>query len=339
MSTDPHAAPRARRRVRIEHESQIVPRAPVRTIDDFLHQRGQVRAGIRLSGREHRERPLHAGRRQRRPLAQLGRRTAGERRRARRYRLGTPGEQPAPRRDPAGAPSRTPRRARHQPGRSLVTAELRPHRTHRALRRGSLGVRQPRGGTYDRDRIARRRLRHRGRRLRRIHRSGCHVPFRPRSRQPRDPRRHEHHGPYRRDLRRGCRRDHRSDITAICAMVYFCLTGQNPGHLQDQRGRPIHRTPGHSVREVLGDDPRAESVELFLDREEFEVFWQEHVRLPLKKLQFRFVRRDGLPHSPFCRRDCISVDLFMSRAVRSEFLTLMKEKLPYARFNRGKHSM
>jgi len=80
-------------------------------------------------------------------------------------------------------------------------------------------------------------------------------------------------------------------------------------------------------------------VELFLDREEFEVFWREHVRLPLKKLQFRFVHRDGMPNSPFGRRDCISVDLFMSRAVRSEFLAFIKDKLPYARFNRGKHGM
>jgi len=80
-------------------------------------------------------------------------------------------------------------------------------------------------------------------------------------------------------------------------------------------------------------------VELFLDRDEFEVFWREHVRLPLKKLQFRLVHRDGMPNSPFGRRDCISVDLFMSRAVRSVFLDFIKDKLPYARFNRGKHGM
>jgi len=80
-------------------------------------------------------------------------------------------------------------------------------------------------------------------------------------------------------------------------------------------------------------------VELFLDVEEFPIFWEAHALLPLSKIQLRFVRRDGLTHSPFGRRDCISADLFMRRSQSPAFLRFMKEQLPHARFNPGKHSM
>jgi hypothetical protein len=80
-------------------------------------------------------------------------------------------------------------------------------------------------------------------------------------------------------------------------------------------------------------------VELFLDAEEFHIFWEAHTSLPLSKIQLRFVRRDGITHSPFGRRDCISADLFMRRSKSPAFLSFMKEKLPHARFNPGKHSM
>lgn len=80
-------------------------------------------------------------------------------------------------------------------------------------------------------------------------------------------------------------------------------------------------------------------VELFLDSAEFPIFWEAHTKLPLSKIQLRFVRRDGLPHSPFGRRDCISADLFMRRSKSPVFLRYMKECIPHARFNPGKHSM
>src|SRR5262249_46136022 len=54
-------------------------------------------------------------------------------------------------------------------------------------------------------------------------------------------------------------------------------------------------------------------VELFLDEREFPIFWEAHSKLPLSKIQLRFARRDGLPHSPIGNRDCISADLFMRR--------------------------
>jgi hypothetical protein len=35
----------------------------------------------------------------------------------------------------------------------------------------------------------------------------------------------------------------------------------------------------------------------------------------------------------------MSIDLFMSRRRSARFLAFVKEHLPHARFNRGKHSM
>ena len=80
-------------------------------------------------------------------------------------------------------------------------------------------------------------------------------------------------------------------------------------------------------------------VELFLDRDEFEVFWKMHQEMPLSKIQLRFVRADDLPHSPIGSRDCVSADLFLKRKDRDKFLAQMKAHLPHAKYNPGKHSM
>jgi hypothetical protein len=80
-------------------------------------------------------------------------------------------------------------------------------------------------------------------------------------------------------------------------------------------------------------------VELFLNEPEFDIFWQSHAGLPLSKLQLRLVKCDGLSHSPFGDGDRISVDIFMKRRDSARFLSFIKEHLPHARFNRGKHSM
>jgi hypothetical protein len=80
-------------------------------------------------------------------------------------------------------------------------------------------------------------------------------------------------------------------------------------------------------------------VELFLNEPEFEIFWEAHKALPLSKLQLRLVKCDGLSHSPFGDCDRISVDIFMKRRNSAAFVSFMKEHLPHARFNPGKHSM
>ena len=79
-------------------------------------------------------------------------------------------------------------------------------------------------------------------------------------------------------------------------------------------------------------------VELFLGREDFVTFWSTHEHLPISKIQFRFVRRDGRPHSPFRDHDCVSADLFMLRKHKSVFDSYVKTTLRAARYNPGKHS-
>jgi serine/threonine protein kinase len=64
----------------------------------------------------------------------------------------------------------------------------------------------------------------------------------------------------------GDRRDKRSDIAAICAVFYFCLTGGIPGQLLDGKGRLPHKREKNSVRQFLKDDSRCDQVELLLDQ-------------------------------------------------------------------------
>ena len=80
-------------------------------------------------------------------------------------------------------------------------------------------------------------------------------------------------------------------------------------------------------------------VELFLAADEFAVFWDTHGRLPIAKIQLRYIKRDPFPHSPFRGRDCVSADLFMLRKHKVAFDRYVRETIPAVRFNPGKHSM
>jgi hypothetical protein len=79
-------------------------------------------------------------------------------------------------------------------------------------------------------------------------------------------------------------------------------------------------------------------VELFFPAEDFATFWAGHRALPLRKLQLRYVRRDGFPHSPFREHDCVAVDLFMFRRHRRPFEAWLNRTFPVVRTNPGKHS-
>ncbi len=79
-------------------------------------------------------------------------------------------------------------------------------------------------------------------------------------------------------------------------------------------------------------------AELFLTFQEFELFWRTHARLPLRKVQLRYLRRDGLTHSPFRDEDRVSADLFLFRWHRLRFQEYLKNTLPTVRTNPGKHS-
>jgi hypothetical protein len=80
-------------------------------------------------------------------------------------------------------------------------------------------------------------------------------------------------------------------------------------------------------------------VELFIPPEEFPVFWESHGALPVSKIQLRYIRRDGLLHSPFLKHDCISVDLSMRKKYKPVFDAYVKERFRAVQFNPGKHSM
>jgi hypothetical protein len=79
-------------------------------------------------------------------------------------------------------------------------------------------------------------------------------------------------------------------------------------------------------------------VELFFSADEFATFWHGHGALPLRKIQLRYIRRDGLPHSAFREHDCVSADLFMLRRHRQTFEAYLHRTFATVRSNPGKHS-
>ena len=79
-------------------------------------------------------------------------------------------------------------------------------------------------------------------------------------------------------------------------------------------------------------------TELFFTPAEFAVFWQTHGQVPLRKIQLRYSRRDGLPHSPCRDDDCVSADLFIFRWNRARFSSISQNTFSMVRTNPGKHS-
>jgi hypothetical protein len=80
-------------------------------------------------------------------------------------------------------------------------------------------------------------------------------------------------------------------------------------------------------------------VELFFSAAEFAAFWDTHGRLPIAKIQLRYIKRDAYPHSPFREHDCVSADLFMLRKHKAAFERYVRATVPAARFNPGKPSV
>jgi hypothetical protein len=79
-------------------------------------------------------------------------------------------------------------------------------------------------------------------------------------------------------------------------------------------------------------------VELFIPLDEFALFWTTHRVLPIAKIQLRSIKRDGYPHSPFAKHDCISADLFMLKKHKPAFEKYVKANFRGVSFNPGKHS-
>jgi hypothetical protein len=79
-------------------------------------------------------------------------------------------------------------------------------------------------------------------------------------------------------------------------------------------------------------------TELFFTAAEFELFWRTHAKVPLRKIQLRYIRRDGMPHSPFRDEDCVSADLFLLRFDKPAFDAYLQRTFAAVRTNPGKHS-
>jgi hypothetical protein len=140
----------------------------------------------------------------------------------------------------------------------------------------------------------------------------------------------------------------KSKAASSSAEVYRYYTERCRGHAQalevprDRLGRLWDRIESNPPAAALFHGLMRRfgyHVELFLAADEFAVFWATHGRLPIAKIQLRYIRRDSFPHSPFRGRDCVSADLFMLRKHKVAFDRYVREKFPAVRFNPGKHSM
>jgi hypothetical protein len=106
------------------------------------------------------------------------------------------------------------------------------------------------------------------------------------------------------------------------------------GRLWDKlEANPVSSLLFHAAVRLLGFH-----CELFFTPAEFLVFWDTHSRFPISKIQLRYIKRDGFPHSPFAQHDCISADMFMWRKHKPRFEQYLKETYHAVQFNPGKHS-
>lgn len=139
-------------------------------------------------------------------------------------------------------------------------------------------------------------------------------------------------------------RKSRAAVSSVNVSKYYTTSTRDPDTLEvprDSIGRLWDRLEENLVTAWLFHSYVRKygfHVELFLNEREFDIFWRAHATFPLSKLQLRLVNHDGLPGSPFGDCDRISVDIFMARRSCAPFLSFIKEHLPHARFNPGKHS-
>lgn len=64
----------------------------------------------------------------------------------------------------------------------------------------------------------------------------------------------------------GNRRDPRSDITGLCGILFYCLSGKKPVDLRDHDDNPPHRRMGISTRDFTRDVTEAQKLESLFDR-------------------------------------------------------------------------
>jgi serine/threonine protein kinase len=62
------------------------------------------------------------------------------------------------------------------------------------------------------------------------------------------------------------KRDPRSDITDLCAILFYCLTGCAPRNLRDSQGRPPHRRPNYELTSRVKNPTQLARLNSLLDR-------------------------------------------------------------------------
>jgi len=62
------------------------------------------------------------------------------------------------------------------------------------------------------------------------------------------------------------KRDPRSDITDVCAILFYCLTGCSPRNLRDSQGRPPHRRPNYELASRIQTPSQLTLLNGLLDR-------------------------------------------------------------------------
>jgi len=140
------------------------------------------------------------------------------------------------------------------------------------------------------------------------------------------------------------RQGHAASVNVTISKYYTSVEGMSGTALESPRdtlGRlwdqleenPISSFLMHALSRHL-----AWHTELFFNQEEFELFWRTHAQVPLRKIQLRYIRRDGMPHSPFRDEDCVSADLFLFRTDKHAFDTYIGRTFGSVRTNPGKHS-
>jgi hypothetical protein len=134
-----------------------------------------------------------------------------------------------------------------------------------------------------------------------------------------------------------------SDKVQVCK--FYKDAGTAPGQAlelpRDSLGRLWDRLEENPVTSFLMHSLTrhlAWHCELFFTAEEFATFWETHRELPLRKIQLRYLKRDGFTHSPFRDHDCVSADMFMFRRHRRAFEAYLKRTFAVVRSNPGKHS-
>lgn len=64
----------------------------------------------------------------------------------------------------------------------------------------------------------------------------------------------------------GAQRRVESDVSAICGILYYSLTGHRPIPIRDPHGNPPHRQAGKALRDFCGDYEHLDPLEALLDR-------------------------------------------------------------------------